>query len=56
MFVDKKKDKYIPPIRVTEEQKEIIDKMAQDREMTISKMILELLEIEYEEKRLLEKK
>lgn len=47
MFIDKKKVKNVLiNFKVTEEQKATIDQMAKDRNMSVSKMIMCLLEQE----------
>lgn len=45
MFIDKKKNVLIN-FKVTEEQKIMIDQMAKDRNMTVTKLIMCLLEQE----------
>ncbi|HRC81755.1 MAG TPA: hypothetical protein PLF27_10255 [Sedimentibacter sp.] len=48
MFTDKKQNKeYLINFKVTEEQKETIKQMAKSKNMTISKLIMFLLEEEY---------
>jgi len=48
MFTDKKQVKNVLiNFKVTPKQKEVIDDMAKDRNMTVSKLIMFLLEQEY---------
>lgn len=48
MFIDKKQVKNVLiNFKVTPEQKEVIDEMAKNRNMTTSKLIMYLLEQEY---------
>lgn len=53
-FIHDNKDEFIR-FRVTNEQKKLVQNMARERNLTVTKFIMELLELENEKKIILNK-